>query len=238
MSSSLKSIVFAAVLCFVCSVLLTAASSGLQEFQERNATVDRHANILKSVGVIASDEKYASEKIEEMYNRYILPLFVDEAGQLVRENRKQADDLPIYLYVRQDKIEGYVIPIDSRGLWGRIYGYLALENDGSTISGFTVYKHSETPGLGGEIESRWFQKNWVGKKIVNRAGEFVSVGIAKGEVDKFVAAEKQVHYVDGIGGATMTGKYLSEGIRDTLNSYEPVSIKFRKNLLDQPPEPK
>jgi Na+-transporting NADH:ubiquinone oxidoreductase subunit C len=236
MSSNLKSIAFAAALCFVCSVLLTAASSGLQEFQEQNATIDRHANVLKSVGLITAEEKVAPEKIESMYERFILPLFVDASGQLVRQAQKEAGDLPLYLYVRQDKIEGYVIPIDSKGLWGRIYGYLALEDDGSTIAGFSVYKHSETPGLGGEIESRWFQENWVGKKIVNRAGDFVSVGIAKGDVDNFVAREKQVHYVDGISGATLTGKYLSEGIRDTLSSYEPVSIKFRKNLLDAPLE--
>jgi Na+-transporting NADH:ubiquinone oxidoreductase subunit C len=112
---------------------------------------------------------------------------------------------------------------------------MAIKNDGTTITGFTVYKHSETPGLGGEIEKAWFQKNWVGKKIVDQGGEFVSVSIAKGETKDVVPEDKNLHYVDGISGATLTGKYLSAGIRDTLKNYEPVSIRFRKNLVSKPP---
>jgi Na+-transporting NADH:ubiquinone oxidoreductase subunit C len=128
-------------------------------------------------------------------------------------------------------VEAYIIPIDSRGLWGRILGYLAIKDDGSTISGFTVYKHSETPGLGGEIEQNWFQKNFVGKKIVNLQGNFVSIRIAKGAVDDIISKEKQLNYVDGISGATLTGKFLSEGLQDILRDYEPVSVRFRKNQM-------
>ena len=97
------------------------------------------------------------------------------------------------------------------------------------MAGFTVYKHSETPGLGGEIEKRWFQKNWIGKRIVDQAGEFVSVGIAKGKVEVTVPEQQRPHYVDGISGATLTGNYLTAGIREILEKYEPVSIKFRSN---------
>jgi Na+-transporting NADH:ubiquinone oxidoreductase subunit NqrC len=103
----------------------------------------------------------------------------------------------------------------------------------ATVKGFAVYQHAETPGLGGEIEKRWFRDNWVGKKIVTREGRFVSVGIAKGRAEETVPKEKQLNYVDGISGATLTGKYLAAGIKDTLSRYEPVSIKFRKNLLTE-----
>ena len=131
--------------------------------------------------------------------------------------------------MKGNDIAAYILPIQTRGLWGKIFGYLAIENDGATVSGFTVYKHSETPGLGGEIEKRWFEKNWVGKKIVNRSGQFASIGVVKGTVKDRIPAEQQINYVDGISGATLTGQYLSAGIREILEKYEPVSVKFRKH---------
>ena len=145
--------------------------------------------------------------------------------------------LPLYLFKnkedkevegkRKTEIEAYIIPIESRGLWGKIKGYLAFENDGMTVAGFTVYSHAETPGLGGEIEKAWFGKNFIGKKIVNSAGEFVSISIAKGAADNLPEGVRE-HYVDGISGATLTGKYLSQGLRENLDRYEGVSIKFRQ----------
>ena len=61
MSSRLKSILFAAILCFVCSAILTTASTGLQRFQKQNMRIDRHRNILMSVGLVKSDQRYAAD---------------------------------------------------------------------------------------------------------------------------------------------------------------------------------
>ena len=235
MSSRLKSILFAATLCFACSVILTTASTGLQRFQEKNIRIDKHRNILMSVGLVEQGRRYPTDKIESLFAEYIKPLWVDPSGKLINESQRGEKDFPLYVYLKEEKIEAYIVPFNSRGLWGRIHGYLAIENDGSTISGFTVYKHSETPGLGGEIEKAWFQKNWVGKKIVDRSGEFVSVSITKGAVQDVIQPEKRPHYVDGISGATLTGKYLTTGLREILEDYEPISIRFRKNLITEPP---
>ncbi|MBU2454938.1 MAG: FMN-binding protein, partial [Proteobacteria bacterium] len=133
-------------------------------------------------------------------------------------------------YQDNNQIKGYIIPINTRGLWGKIYGYLAFENDGQTVSGFSVFSHSETPGLGGEIESAWFQKNFKGKKILNSKNKFVSVGIAKGKAQN-LPRDLQDNYVDGISGATLTGKYLSQGIKETLVKYDSVSVTFRQKQL-------
>ena len=235
MSSRLKSILFAAALCFVCSVILTTASTGLQGFQKKNMLIDKHRNILKSVGLAEQNRRYTAAEIESLYTKYIKPLWVDADGRLIKESQRAEGDFPLYIYLKEENIEAYIVPINSRGLWGRIQGYLAIENDGSTVAGFTVYKHSETPGLGGEIEKAWFQKNWVGKKIVDRDGGFVSVSIAKGTVDDLIPSEKQSNYVDGISGATLTGKYLTAGLKEVLETYEPVSIRFRKNQIAEPP---
>jgi Na+-transporting NADH:ubiquinone oxidoreductase subunit C len=232
MSDRLKSVLFAVVLCFVCSMLLTAASSGLKHIQHKNMAVDRQKNILLSVSLIEPEKTYPSNVIEKMYETFIRSVNVDSSGRILGAfEPPDSDALPIYLFVKDDQIEGYIVPIDSRGLWGRIRGYLAIEKDGSTISGFTVYQHSETPGLGGEIEQNWFQKNFIGKKIVDRSGEFVSIAIAKGPVQDRIAPERQINYVDGISGATLTGKFLSAGLRETLAAYEPMSVRFRKNQI-------
>jgi len=120
-----------------------------------------------------------------------------------------------------------------QGLWGKINGYLAIDKDGSTITGFTVYKHSETPGLGGEIERSWFQKNFEGKKIVNKEGKFVSISIARGAVKDVIQKDLQLNFVDGISGATLTGKFLSASMKDILKEYESVSVKFRYNMVKE-----
>ena len=233
MSASLKSLLFALGLCVVCSLFLTAASSGLRPWQERNALLDRHRNILSAAGLVQEGRSYPAAEIERLYRERIRPLRVDPAGKVLEEPgpAQSAAGLPIYLTVEEDDLRGYIIPIESRGVWGPIQGYLALERDGKTVKGFAVYRHSETPGLGGEIEKKWFRENWVGKKIATREGKFVSVGIAKGRADAAVPEAKRPHYVDGISGATLTGKYLAAGIKDTLGRYEPVSVMFRKNQL-------
>ena len=148
-------------------------------------------------------------------------------GEIISKNKATDGELPVYLCVVDGKVDSYIMPIETKGLWGTIRGYLAIENDGVTIKGFTVYQHVETPGLGGEIEKDWFQQNFVGKKIIDRDGEFVSVGIVKGKVSDQIAESDQGNYIDGISGATLTSKMLSTGIKDILTKYEPVSIKFR-----------
>ncbi len=236
MSDTLKSITFAALLCLVCSLLLTAGNVGLRGFQQKNIQTDRQRNILKAVGLLESGRIYDHSEIETIYSQNITCMRLDENGQVLTAEDKVGTGMQVYLRVSRDgTIRSYVVPIDSRGLWGRIMGYLALENDGSTISGFTVYQHGETPGLGGEIESAWFQKQFKGKKIVDKNGNFVSIRIAKGNAADSMPGDQKVNYVDGISGATLTGKYLSGGIQEVLSVYEPISIRFRKHSMKKVP---
>ncbi|MGD8844955.1 MAG: FMN-binding protein [Desulfobacteraceae bacterium] len=227
MSNQMKSIVFAAALCVVCSLLLTAASTGLKAFQRRNVEVDRQKNILLAIGLIKEGAKTRPSQIQSLYNTSVQSVRVDGDGRIKPSGDTGEKNLPLYVYVDKDQIEAYVVPINTRGLWGAIHGYLALENDGATIRGFTVYKHSETPGLGGEIESRWFRKNFENKKIIDSQGAFVSVRVAKGVVKEVVPQPERPNYVDGISGATMTGKFLTSGLKDILQDYEPMAIEFR-----------
>jgi Na+-transporting NADH:ubiquinone oxidoreductase subunit C len=209
-------------------VLLTAASTGLKSFQQRNMAVDRQKNILLALGIITEDKAVTSEEIEQLYQKSVQSQWVNPQGLIVPSDQHSPGDLPLYTYIKDNAIQAYAVPVDTRGLWGAIHGYLAIENDGVTIRGFTVYKHSETPGLGGEIESRWFRTNFQGKKITDQQGQFVSIQIAKGKAEEVVPKPKQPNYVDGISGATLTGKFLSSGLKEILQDYEPVAIEFRQ----------
>ena len=198
MSNYLKSVIFALTTAVVCSFLLTAAAAGLKKFQLENVEVDQKKNILKAVGLVESDTAYSKEQIKTIYQDNIRSFYVTTDGVVMEKDDRVEKSLPIYVYAKQDQIESYIIPINTRGLWGKILGYVALKNDGSTIAGFTVYKHSETPGLGGEIEKRWFQKNFEGKKVIDRMGNFVSIAIAKGALTESFPEAKRHNYVDGI----------------------------------------
>jgi len=236
MSERLKSILFASALCVVCSVLLTAAASGLKNFQEKNILLDKQKNILGAVGLVKKGQKIPAAALQKLYQRSIRRTWIGPSGKIVPEEERNPGDLRLYLYMSQGKLEAYIVPIDAKGLWGRILGYMAIRKDGTTIAGFTVYKHSETPGLGGEIEKEWFQRNFTGKRIVDQNGEFVSIAIAKGAVAQTVSKEKQPNWVDGISGATLTGKFLTASVKENLLTYEPVAIRFRSNRIGGLPQ--
>ena len=231
MSNYVKSILFAAVMSIVCGGLLTLASTGLKAYQLKNIALDKQKNILKSVGLIDEKKTPPLETIDRLYQDHIKQVWIDLNGNFVLKDNTSEHDLELYLQVKDGDIESYIIPVDSRGLWGRILGYLAIKNDGTTVSGFTVYSHSETPGLGGEIAKGWFQQNFAGKKIIDEQGNLVSITIAKGKVEERISKKLRPHFVDGISGASLTGKFLSGGLKDILIEYEPLSDKFRKNEI-------
>ena len=233
MSENTRSVVFAALLSLVCCVLITAACTGLQKFQQANMELDRQITIIRSVGLVDETKEYSPDEINRLYHDRIRTAWTTGAGDLLfDEPRGDKTALPLYLCNDGEKLFAYIIPLNSRGLWGRIYGYLALKNDGETIQGFSVARHGETPGLGGEIESAWFRAQFRGKKIVDSKHEFVSVSIAKGQAEGRVSPKDLPHVVDGISGATLTGNYLSDGLKKTLEQFEPLSKRFRQKGSD------
>jgi Na+-transporting NADH:ubiquinone oxidoreductase subunit C len=229
-------ILFALILSVVCSLLITAAATGLKARQQENMALDKKVNLLRAAGLVDAGKKPGKETINTLYDQRIEEVVVNREGEVMET--QDTDGMHLYFVHAQGagdshdlkNISGYIVPINTRGLWGKIHGYLAFENDGETVSGFSVFSHSETPGLGGEIESAWFQKNFKGKKILNSQDKFVSIGIAKGKAGD-LPKDKQKNYVDGISGATLTGRYLSEGIKNTLMKYEGVSVTFRQKQL-------
>lgn len=110
-------------------------------------------------------------------------------------------------------------------MWSTLYGYLALESDGKTVKGITFYKHGETPGLGGEVEKKWFTNNYKQKKIVDENGVLVSIQAMKGKADP--SSADFYHEVDGVSGATMTTKGLNLFLKENLQNYDSYFQQIR-----------
>lgn len=225
---------FAVIICLVCSVSLSLVSEGLRDRKELNVALDMKKNILKAVGLKTPIEpKATSDEINKIYNEKITEFVVDPDGKVVEgkiiSDVGEGDELyPVYEYVEDGKILAYAYQIIGKGLWSTLYGYLAVEPDAKTIRGITYYKHGETPGLGAEIEKDWFQNNFKGKKFWNdQTNELKPTALVKGAVKDQISPDKQQFYVDGISGATMTSKGVTEMINREVRKYEPYFQKIR-----------
>ncbi len=117
-------------------------------------------------------------------------------------NRREHFSL-IYLLRSDAGIDRIVLPVHGYGLWSTLYGFLALEADGNTVSGITFYEHTETAGLGGEVDNPAWKAKWPGKQIYAGSGD-VAMRVIKGAVDP--SSAEAIHQVDGLSGATLTSK--------------------------------
>ncbi|AUH45649.1 Na(+)-translocating NADH-quinone reductase subunit C [Chlamydia psittaci] len=134
-------------------------------------------------------------------------------------------------------IDAIVIPISGFGLWGPIYGYLAVENNGDTVLGTAWYQQGETPGLGANIANPQWQKQFYGKKIFlqDASGNTdfsttpLGLEVIKGSVQSaFGTSPKALSSIDGISGATLTCNGVTEAYAQSLAPYRSLLMSFAK----------
>jgi Na+-transporting NADH:ubiquinone oxidoreductase subunit C len=178
--------------------------------------VDMKQQLTKLQEIKAMNESKASAGISPF--KKFIGNFIDfrevdqsQVNENINEMQKERK-LPVYV-CEKDGERYYVFPLRGKGLWGPIWGYVALQNDFNTIYGANFDHKAETPGLGAEINQEWFESQFTGKKIY-KDGKFVSVEVVKGGADA-----SNLHRVDGISGGTITSKGLESMIFDGLNSY-------------------
>ena len=139
-------------------------------------------------------------------------------ADLKKAQRAEPDRILGEVYIADEGGEKiYCIPISGYGLWSTLYGFLALEEDCNTVRGITFYKHGETPGLGGEVEKEWWQKNWKGRKTHDEKKELVGITVLKGRGNDL---KGRPHAVDGISGATITSNGVMKFVKVDLEKYE------------------
>ncbi|MFH0756026.1 MAG: NADH:ubiquinone reductase (Na(+)-transporting) subunit C [Bacteroidota bacterium] len=223
--------VFSLIMVTIVAVLLSFVALQLKPRQEMNVQIEKKQDILRSLGK-AENVNDAADKnsyINAEFDQFITESYVvDYQGSrvdadafqvmlnLAVEVRKPREErnYPVFVYSVDGGDKKYVVPVRGKGLWGPIWGTIALDSDLNTISGAVFDHKGETPGLGAEISTGWFQKPFAGKTIFDENGKFVSIEVAKGGADP-----SSRHQVDAISGGTITSKGLEAMLADCLEGY-------------------
>jgi Na+-transporting NADH:ubiquinone oxidoreductase subunit C len=222
--------IFSIVMVVAVAALLSLAATLLQPAQEKNLEIEKKKNMLESIGVQAS-----RGNTEDLYARYIKESFVlnykgepvdgvDAFTVVMRNEQKKPIEeqyLPVFRAFPDDGENVIIIPVEGKGLWGPIYGYVSLKSDMNTIYGVNFDHKGETPGLGAEINTSAFEGMFPGKKLFDDSN-FVSVQVIKGG-----AKPGDIHGVDAVSGGTITSKGLQKMLYDCIKKYNDYLLKNR-----------
>lgn len=228
-------IIFTAIMTTIIGGVLSLASQLLGPAQKKSIELDTKSQILSAV--MQFNKK--KDDVLGIYNKRIKSFVVDYNGNLIEKDKKgnpiipenvnvirnftykpQERELPVYEFMNQadpTKIDAYIFPLYGNGLWNKIYGYIALEGDMNTIKGISFGHVQETPGLGARIATSEIQKRYKGKTIFE-GNDLVSVVMQKGE--KKDPSLFGPHEVDGMSGATLTGKGVNAMLKEYLDCYK------------------
>jgi Na+-transporting NADH:ubiquinone oxidoreductase subunit C len=236
-------LVVAAVLCVACSLAVSAAVVSLRPRQEANEQLDQQINILDATGLALGEFGKQAQQLDQSQiselNKWVSQRLVNlETGEYTEEvdiakynmleaaasaelgvdivdpkydpgEPRRPKVMKVFLVQRPgaDRPQQVVLPVYGKGLWGTLYGYLAVRSDGQTVQGITFYLHKETPGLGGEVDNPSWKSQWLGRKLYDEQGEPAAL------VYKGPAPPDNLYAVDGLSGATITGRGVTTLVR-------------------------
>lgn len=226
---------FTAAVCVVCSLAVAASTVLLQERQRANQFLYLQKNVLQATGLVPAGARIADDEVLRLFERRVRVRLVDlRSGDYVEHpegdprrydqrrarsdpaqsrpappNLAQVKRLPnlatVYLVAGNERPEQVVIPIEGIGLYGTLYGFIALDRDMTTVRGLAFYENRETPGLGGEVDNPKWRALWPGRKAFD--AEWVPrIALAKGPAGP---PDQDPHRVDGLSGATITSNGVS-----------------------------
>ena len=216
-------IIYSVVMVVVVAVLLAVTSLSLQGRQSENILNEKKQQIVKALGEDPATSAYADvvaeaamldkngNKIEGKNDADIFNALGDLTASF------EAGEFPIFKAANGC----VVIPVYGAGLWGPVWGYIALEPDMNTVKGIVMDHSGETPGLGAEITTANVQNSFKGKTIFEGA-DFVSVSMRKG-------GATNNHEVDAISGGTKTCDGVNAMIKTGFEGYLPFINANKSN---------
>ena len=186
---SIGNVLFVAIgVSLVCSVLVASAAIILKPQQQQNELEYQQRIILEVAGLYGP-----GADIAELY----------AAIEETSTELASGEQAPVYLVRKDGEVQQVILPVEGAGLWGTMYGYLAVEADGQTARGLQFYQHIETPGLGDGVDKPAWQAQWNGKRLFDDNGDPLV------EVVKGPAPAGSDYQIDGLAGATLTGRGVS-----------------------------
>ena len=213
-------VVFVSIMVIIVAAALAYAAIGLKPFQDSNIVLEKKQNILSSVGITIDRENAEAKYSEYIKSEIVLNNKGEEVEgsafdiDLSKEMKKDVNTQLLPLFISQiDGATSYIIPLRGKGLWGPIWGFIALKDDLTTVYGAVFDHKGETPGLGAEINQPFFQEPFAGKTIFEGLNftsiKVVKVGYSKGDM----------HAVDGISGGTITSDGVTDMLSERLSMY-------------------
>ena len=215
-NSNSYTIIYASVMVVIVAFLLAFVSSSLKATQDKNVQLDTKKQILAALNIKNVEDADAE------YQKYVkgdMLMNVDgtlteNTGEFATNYEKEAKEQQ-RLHVFVCEVDGqtkYVVPVYGAGLWGGIWGYVALNEDKDTVYGVYFSHASETPGLGAEIATEHFQGEFKDKHVLD--GENVGLSVVKnGKV------ENPEYQVDGISGGTITSLGVDAMLKNCMGHY-------------------
>ena len=232
-NSNLYQIIYAAVMVLIVGTVLAFIYMALKPKQDENKANDTRSQILSAIHKTAADGEVGAT-----FDKYIVKQYLIDAQGNVTDStqdvafkvdmkanvKKPASQrvLPVYVSKLDDGSTKYVIPMYGAGLWGPIWGYMAVESDGQTVYGANFSHESETPGLGARIAEKPFQDEFKGKKLYEN-GAFKGVEVLKKGQKSTTGAD----HVDALSGATITSRGVSSMLTDCLAPYDSFFKKLQ-----------
>lgn len=206
-------IIYSVVMVVIVAVLLSVAAMGLKSRQDENRLNEKKTQIVKALG-----QDPATVSYDSVITKAVI---LDASGAVVSEdaaavfaalNESSFKEGKYPLFVATS---GVVVPLYGAGLWGPIWGYIALDTDMNTVKGIVLDHSGETPGLGAEITTPKHQAMYPGKTVYE-GDNIVGITLKKGGAEK-----GNPHQVDAITGGTKTSDGVTAMISSCLNYYKP-----------------
>ncbi len=234
---------FATAVCIVCSVLVAVSAVSLREKQTTNRKLDRQKTVLVAAGLIGQREHAGARKVQELFDAHVevepITLATGERAESdgsgeerpAPSNRAGLVRLPtqidVYHVRKEGEAETLVLPMEGKGLWSTMRGFLALDaSDLNTVRGIEFYEHGETPGLGGEIDSPVWKAGFRGRKAFDESDK-PALRVARGAAG---SVESAPHEVDALTGATLTARGVTNMLQFWLgdDGYGPLLSRLEQ----------
>ena len=219
-------IIYSSIIVVIVAFLMAFVFQALKPAQDANVALDKKKQILAALNIRDIPDKQAAD---EYVKDITADAIIDAAGKIVAKGSEggeksgfklnSADYKAGKLALFVCKVNGetkYVMPVYGMGLWGPIWGYIAVNADKTTIFGAYFNHESETAGLGAEIKDNiaW-QEQFKGKKIFKNGSDDVALSVLKKSDVKDPTTQ-----CDGVTGATLTSNGVSAMLKDGLSKYK------------------
>lgn len=195
-------IIYSVVLVVIVAFCLAFVYTSLKERQDANVALDVKKQVLAALDIRDFADDAAAETAYQQT--------VEKTDTLDAGTKR------IVYLCNVNGEKKYVLFVKGMGLWGPVWGYIALNADKTTVYGTYFNHEGETAGLGAEIkDSRSWQNLFKGKTAYADGKPVLGVKKAND-----IRPEEKASTVDAITGATLTSDGVNLMLQSCLADYQ------------------